>query len=99
MAREIIIKFRVSVIESILIKKSADACSMTLSNYVRSSALSVQIRSRLSMAEIEVYTTLTEFSENFRRIETYLDKSGDVFNLKKDVLEARDAIQKHLRKL
>lgn len=94
-----IIKFRVSLVESLLIKKAADASSMTLSNYVRSRALSLQIRPRLTIAEIEVFTTLTKFSENFRKIEKYLDNSGDVSSLREEVIEARDAIQKHLRKL
>lgn len=94
-----IIKFRVSLVESLLIKKAADECSMTLSNFIRLRALSLQVKPRLSIAEIEIFTTLTKFSENFRKIEIYLDKSGDVSSLREDVIEARDAIQKHLRKL
>lgn len=92
------IKFRVSSVEFLLIKKKARATGLSTSEFIRSTIFEGTMYHRLSDEEIEVYKTLTKYSNAFVSISNYL-KSGDVDGVKKHALDTSKLIRKHIKKL
>ena len=92
------IKFRVSKLESLIIKNKASTTGLTVSELIRALIFDYKISYKLTPEEIECYTHLSKFSDNFRRISN-LFKLGDTDGFKKECLETSSLIRKHLLKL
>ena len=83
-----IIKFRVSKIENLIIKKKASNAGMTVSELMRGLALGYKLSTKL----------LSKYADNFRRISN-LFKLGDVDGFKMECLSTSAEIRQHLMKL
>ncbi len=93
-----LIRFRVSKIENLIIKKKASNSGMSVSELMRGLALDYKLSNKLTTEEIECYQTLTKYADNFRRISN-LFKLGDTDGFKKECLVASSEIRQHLLKL
>ncbi len=92
------IEIRLSKIDKLILVKKASKSNLSLSQYVLSCAMNLEIKNRLSADEIECYQTLTKYADNFRRISN-LFKLGDTDGFKKECLVASSEIREHLLKL
>ena len=92
------IEIRLSEIDKSILQKKSEETRMSLSQYVLSCALKLEIKNRLSADEIECYKTLSKYADNFRRISN-LFKLGDTDGFKKECLIASAEIREHLLKL
>ncbi|NRT11277.1 mobilization protein [Flavobacterium sp. 14A] len=92
-----IIKFRVSKIENLIIKKKALDSGITVSELMRGLVFNYKLSSKLTAEEVECYKLLSKFSDNFRRISN-LFKLGDTDGFKRETLEASKEIRAHLMK-
>ena len=93
-----IIKFRVSKIEHAVITKKAEEAGISVSELLRGLAFNYKFSPRFTPEELEIYKTLSKFSNNFTRISN-LFKNGDVEGMKTETLKAADEIREHLLKL
>jgi len=84
-------------LEYLVIKKKAKQTGLPTAVYIRNRALNYDIPNRLSEEEISCYSTLSKFSDNFRRISN-LFKLGDVTGVKEESLNASKLIREHLEK-
>lgn len=91
------IKFRVSNTELLIIRKKAEQCGLSMSDYVRSLSLNYTVKARLTEEEIEQYKLLNKYADNFRRI-TNLFKLGDTTGFKKLSTETAILFRNHLQK-
>ena len=92
------IEVRLSENDKSILQKKSEETGMSLSQYVLSCALKLEIKNRLSTDEIECYKTLSKYADNFRRISN-LFKLGDTDGFKKECLIASAEIREHLLKL
>ena len=92
-----LIKFRVSKIENLIIKKKAEDSGVTVSELMRGLVFDYKLSHKLTTEEIECYQLLSKYADNFRRISN-LFKLGDVDGFKKETLEASKQIREHLIK-
>lgn len=92
------IEIRLSKIDKLILVKKASKSNLSLSQYVLSCAMKLEIKNRLSADEIECYQTLTKYAENFRRISN-LFKLGDTTGVKEASIETSKIIREHLLKL
>ena len=92
-----IIKFRVSKIEHAVITKKAEDAGISVSEMLRGLAFNFKFSPRFTTEELEIYKTLSKFSNNFTRISN-LFKNGDVEEMKSETLKAADEIRNHLKK-
>ncbi|AIJ38348.1 Hypothetical protein FPSM_01853 [Flavobacterium psychrophilum] len=92
------IEIRLSKIDKLILVKKATKSNLSLSQYVLSCAMNLEIKNRLSADEIECYQTLTKYSNNFRRIAN-LFKLGDTTGVKETAIETAKLIREHLLKL
>lgn len=93
-----LIKFRVSKIENLIIKKKASNSGISVSELMRGLALGYKLSSKLSPEEIECYQLLSKYADNFRRISN-LFKLGDTTAVKELSIETSRLIREHLMKL
>ena len=93
-----IIKFRVSKIEHAVITKKAEEAGISVSELLRGLAFNYKLSARFTPEEIEIYKTLSKFSNNFTRISN-LFKNGDVEGMKIEILDTAKQIREHLLKL
>lgn len=91
------IKFRASNTELLIIKKKAEQCGLSMSDYVRSLSLDYKVKARLTDEEIEQYKSLIKYADNFRRI-TNLFSLGDTTGFKKLSMETVILFRNHLQK-
>jgi hypothetical protein len=92
-----LIKFRVSKIENLIIKKKAEDSGVTVSELMRGLVFDYKLSHKLTTEEIECYLLLSKYADNFRRISN-LFKLGDVDGFKKETLDASKQIREHLIK-
>lgn len=92
-----LIKFRVSKIENLIIKKKAADSGVSVSELMRGLVFNYKLSSKLTPEEIECYQLLSKYSDNFRRISN-LFKLGDTDGFKRETLEASKQIREHLTK-
>ncbi len=92
------IKFRVTELESEIIKMKVSNTGLSISEFMRRISLNLNLKNKLSEEEIICYQHLSKFSDNFRRISN-LFKQGDVTGMKKETMETSRIIRKHLDKL
>lgn len=92
-----IIKFRVSKIEHAVIIKKAEEAGISVSEMLRGLAFNYKFSPRFTDEELEIYKTLSKFSNNFSRINN-LFKNGDVEGMKTETLNTANEIREHLLK-
>lgn len=93
-----LIKFRVSKIENLIIKKKASNAGMTVSELMRGLALGYKLSTKFTPEEAECYKHLAKYADNFRRISN-LFKLGDLDGFKEECLNTSAEIRQHLMKL
>ena len=91
------IECRVSNTELLILKKKADQVGVTLSEYIRGTALNYELAYKLSEDEIQSYKQLSELKNNFQRIANYMKyKATD--ELRRAIMETIELVNKHLKK-
>jgi hypothetical protein len=92
-----LIKFRVSKIENLIIKKKAASAGVSVSELMRALVFNYKLSSKLTDEEMECYQLLSKYADNFRRISN-LFKLGDTDGFKKETIETSKQIREHLNK-
>jgi hypothetical protein len=96
MNRKSFLKFRVTLLEKLVIKKKAENSGLSMSEFARASVLSQKISSKLTEDEIEIYKDLVKFHNNFQSISNAMkERSPSISN---EVLLLADEMKKHLKK-
>lgn len=90
------IEIRITRFEKILLKTRAEKLGISISEFVRSTALSKQIKRPRTSEEMEVYLLLKNYQFNFSRIGNAFKKK-DYVDLHREILEVKDEIMKHLK--
>jgi hypothetical protein len=88
------IRFRCSIYEKKLLKKRAARAGMSLSEYCRSAAFGHTIIERLTPEQLECYSTLVQYKNNFSRIGNMFKKRNP--NLSHEVTQLAEEIRQHL---
>lgn len=91
------IKFRVSPVENLLIKKKASKSGVTVSELMRCLAFNYKLTHKLTAEEIECYLLLSKYADNFRRISN-LFKLGDFGSIREECIATSNQIREHLLK-
>ncbi|MGX9985446.1 plasmid mobilization protein [Soonwooa purpurea] len=92
------INIRVSNSEFYIIKNTAKKAGITMSEYIRATALNYNLSYKLTEDEIEIYKELNKYADNFRRIGN-LFKLGDSTKVKEISVETAQLIRDHLNRL
>jgi sulfur relay (sulfurtransferase) DsrC/TusE family protein len=96
MNRKSFLKFRVTPLEKLVIKKKAENSGLSMSEFARASVLGQKISSKLTEDEIEIYKDLVKFHNNFQSISNAMKaRSPSISN---EVLLLADEMKKHLKK-
>ncbi|NDP21384.1 MAG: mobilization protein [Paludibacter sp.] len=93
-----LIKFRVSKIEYLIIKKQASNSGISVSELMRALVFNYKLSSKLTPEEIVCYQLLSKYADNFRRISN-LFKLGDTTGVKEESIATSKLIREHLMKL
>lgn len=96
--RDKIIKFKVSKIESLIIKKKASNSGISVSELMRGLVFNYKLSNKLTPEEVECYQLLSKYADNFRRISN-LFKLGDTTGIKEESIATSKLIREHLLKL
>jgi hypothetical protein len=89
-------KFRCTTYEKKLLMTKAKRCGLSLSDFLRRSAMEQTISERFSEEEIEVYKMLVKYHNNFKSIGNMFRGKND--GLTKMVYEVAKEIKEHLKK-
>jgi hypothetical protein len=92
------IKFRVSKIENLIIKKKASNSGVSVSELMRGLVFNYKLSNKLTQEEVECYQLLSKYADNFRRISN-LFKLGDTTGVKEESIATSKLIREHLLKL
>ncbi|WP_434981066.1 plasmid mobilization protein [Daejeonia sp. YH14] len=92
------LKFRITPLEDKIIRMKAENSGLSLSEFLRRTALDLEIKNKLTEDEIICYKNLSKYSDNFRRISN-LFKQGNVTGMKCETMETSRLIREHLEKL
>lgn len=91
------LKFRVFTLEKQVIEQMAQVAGMSVSAYLRSSAMNRQLRQRLSQDEIEILQMLRGYRHHFRLLSNLIkDKEPGV---KQTLEQLISGIDEQLKKL
>lgn len=93
-----LIKFRVTKIENLIIKKKASNSGVSVSELMRGLVFNYKLSNKLTPEEIECYQLLSKYADNFRRISN-LFKLGDTTGVKEESIATSKLIREHLLKL
>lgn len=93
-----LIKFRVSKIENLIIKKKASNSGISVSELMRGLVFNYKLSNKLTIEEVECYQLLSKYADNFRRISN-LYKLGDTTGVKEEAIATSKLIREHLLKL
>ncbi len=88
------IRFRCSIYEKKLLKKRAARAGMSLSEYCRRAAFGHTIIERLTPEQLECYSTLVKYKNNFTSISNMFKKRNP--NLSNEVTQLAEEIRQHL---
>lgn len=82
--------FRVYSLEKKAIELAADKSGLSVSDYARRCCLEKTIQARLSQQEIQLYTLLVEYRNNFSRISNLIKERADFTDELKQVISNID---------
>lgn len=91
------IECRVTNTELLILKKRAKVAGITLSEYIRGTALNYTLAYKLTDDEIASYKNLTKLKNNFQRISNYMTYKADK-ELKSAIKETISLVSLHLDK-
>jgi len=91
------IKFRVSALEKKVIQMTADQTGLSVSDFVRKSALNKTVRIRFTEEELIAYKTLQDYYDYFRRISNLI-KNNNQDEVIKAIKETQQLIKEQLTK-
>ena len=91
------IECRVTHTELLILKKKAVQAGITLSEYIRGTALNYDLAYKLSEDEIQSYKQLCELKNNFQRIANYM-KYKATSELHNAIMETILLVNRHLKK-
>ncbi len=89
------IQIRCSIYEKKLLKKRATKASISLSEYLRSTAFKINMVERITPEQLECYQLLIQYKNNFSRISNMFKKSNP--KLAKEVKDLAEEIRSHLK--
>jgi hypothetical protein len=90
------VKFRCSTYEKKLLPAKAKLCGLSLSEFLRRTAMEQVTVERLTDEEIELYKMLAKYHNNFKSIGNMFRGKND--NLTKMVYDTAKEIKEHLKK-
>ncbi|WP_218972320.1 plasmid mobilization protein [Labilibaculum filiforme] len=91
------IEFRVTSLDKAIIEKKAEHSGLSVSEYIRRSALNQKIDYKLTEKELEIYKDLHRYRRNFVLISNMFKiKDPD---LVRSIRQTIEEIQEHLKKL
>jgi sulfur relay (sulfurtransferase) DsrC/TusE family protein len=96
MNRKSFLKFRVTPLEKLVIKKKAQNSGLSMSEFARASTLGMKVSSKFTEEEMELYQMLVKYHNNFKSISNAIKTKDPSF--KNEVLFLADEIKKHLKK-
>lgn len=88
---------RVTNTELLILKKKAEQAGITLSEYIRGTALNYDLAYKLSKDEILCYKQLTELKNNFQRISNFI-KNKASYELLNEIQDVISVVNTHLKK-
>ena len=91
------IECRVTNTEWLILKKKAKDAGITLSEYIRGTALNYDLAYKLREDEIASYKQLTELKNNFQRISNYMKYKAS-YELLMEIQNTITLINNHLKK-
>ena len=91
------IECRVTNTELLILKKRAKDAGITLSEYIRGTALNYTLAYKLSEDEITSYKNLTKLKNNFQNISNFMTYKTDK-ELKKAIKDIISLVNLHLNK-
>lgn len=89
---------RLTALEREVIQLAADRSGLTLTSFMRKSALNKEIKFRINPEELEVFQLLTEYRVNFTRISNLISQRPDLADLRAEVQQVARTIEKQLTK-
>lgn len=92
-----ILKFRCTSLEKAIIKKKAENCGLSMSEFVRASSLNQKISSKFTDEEFDIYSTLLIYHKNFTALSN-LFKAKDP-SLSNEVRVLANEIKSILKKI
>jgi hypothetical protein len=92
------IEIRLTKIDKLILVKKAEKSGLSLSQYVLSCSLKLEMKNRLTPQEIKCYLLLAKYAGNFIRISN-LFKLGDFTGVKEESIATSKLIREHLLKL
>lgn len=95
--KEEVIHVRVTNLEKKIIALNAKNSGLSVADYIRKCATNKTINNRLTQDELEVYKTLVEFHNNFKRIANRFQYED--LSVKDYCVETANQILKHLNRL
>ena len=91
------IECRVTNTEWLILKKKAKDAGITLSEYIRGTALNYDLAYKLTESEITSYKQLTELKNNFQRISNYMKHKAN-YEILLEIQNTITFINNHLKK-
>ncbi len=91
------IECRVTNTEWLILKKKAKEAGITLSEYIRGTALNYDLAYKLTESEITSYKQLTELKNNFQRISNYMKHKAS-YEILLEIQNTITFINNHLKK-
>lgn len=89
------IEIRVSLYEKKLIKKNAELCGLTVSEFCRRSVNNQKIIERFTDEQIELYKSLLKYHHHFQRIGNMFTKNNPELSL--EVRKLANQFKEHLK--
>ena len=95
MNKEIILKFRVTLLESETIRHRAEKTNLTISDFCRNSIFNKRINYALSEDEEKIYKSLTRFNNDFERLANYFKHKDSILSneIRKVAQEIKDELR------
>lgn len=90
------VECRVTNTEWLILKKKAKDAGITLSEFIRGTALNYDLAYKLSSDEILIYKELTGLKNNFQRISNYM-KNKASYELLIEIQNTIILVNKHLK--
>ncbi|MFV0505405.1 MAG: plasmid mobilization protein [Bacteroidales bacterium] len=91
------IECRVSNMEKLALQKKAQQAGVTLSDYIRSTALDYDLAYKLTSEEVECYKELTRLKNNFQNIANYMKYKANL-ELRQAITDVIALVNQQLKK-
>lgn len=97
--RDALIRVRVSETEKSVLKNMASQCNLSLSDYIRNSAMNKTIRIGITPEELDVIKDLSRLSAGLGKISNLIKDTYQAEAIIEDVLEFQGEIRKQIDRI